>query len=272
MSVLSWADLPVTVFDRIFVDAITATRMAAVCTVWRRQILKIPRMKALIDARFQNLTGQDPEVFCRAISKNHKKLKLVANKTALNAISEQGLAINVDVRQLIPYLNEYLQQTTTNMLQKKPKSIEDLLLSIGYFGEATRVFKDTITGDVIVANDFYGGNEHFFFNNDMSMGVQKLEPFRILEKLLPGIFVWKVIRTHVRGYNSVQVGKCEYHRDTSIVLRFKTLGNKGLRGPKRDILTDAEISAIVTIRDSADRVVKKKKIERFPWFPLDARY
>lgn len=262
MSVYSWADLPVTVFDRIFVDGFTAAQMTAVCSTWRKRVLQIPRMKQLIDARFQDLTKLDAEVFCRAISKNHTKLKLISGKSALDAISAHGLSMDVDVKQLIPYLNRYLEQAS---LSTKPKGIQDLLDSIGYFGEGVRVFKDPNTGDIIVANDFYAARESLFYNNDMSFGNERLEPFRMLEKLLPGIFVWKVIRTHVREFGSVLVGKRDYHRDTCVLLRFKTLRGRGLFRLNPKILTDAEISAIVTIRDHSDKVVKKKKIERYFW-------
>jgi hypothetical protein len=260
-----WFDLPVTFFDRIFVDGITAARMTCVCKTWRRRILQIPRLKHLIHMRFEDLTGQDPEVFCKAFSKNYKKLKYIADKSALDTIAGQGMDIKVDIRQLIPYMIQYLEQTNT--LQKKPKQLQDLLNAIGYFGEGICWFKNPTTGDIIVANDFYAGTEQLFFKNDMSMGVHKLEPFRILEKLLPGIFDWKVIRTHTRPCNFVIVGKWEYHRDTCIVLRFKNVKDTGPIRPKlgNNILTDAEISAIVTIRDNSDKVVKKKKVENFLW-------
>jgi hypothetical protein len=250
-----WCDLPVTVFDVMPVfDSLMASRMSQVCKAWRHNILKIERFRMVLYIRLHDTTGEDDIDIYNSISKNYKKLKRTNWVTAQRAFANYVYNwLGFNFWSIQEYIGRYF--TGTKLLLRET-CLYDLLVLFGYYGEDSAVFKDKITGDIIIVNNF-----KYTYHNKKEH--EQFRDLHQLEKLFPGVITWKfiIISTDI-GFNDKfrQIDFWTIHRNGHIVVRIKSNGMPyvATKFSKGKLLSDSELDAVIKLRE----VGKRRKLMR----------
>lgn len=109
-------------------------------------------------------------------------------------------------------------RTTINLFK-----LEDVVYHLGYEGENQNYMRDTVTGDIMLVNDFYG-----YFTRPKVLAKQKkmISNFRELQQRFPGLFEWKIIAFPFIGSweNFFRHAGASFHRGSCIQVIFKAQG------------------------------------------------
>lgn len=240
--------LPVTFFDALNIDGKTATLCRRVCTSWKHNIDRVPRLRWYIHAHYVRVESLGEELN-GALSPN--KVEYV----------ESGWFEN-ELTHMLRIQNGF------NMYNRAFASYEagavscGILHSYGWKGEELSHLRDLETGDIMIVNNYYD-KPIDCIERDRFDGMRTLE-----SEYFPGTFTWRFIEFPFCSVpaNHYFVGGracARFHRGSCWQIVFKKMGEGGgdLKKLKcnGDGVSQLEDCMIQDLRERKQEKMKKKR-------------